>query len=243
LARITASNARWLAFHSNYIYRPLYDAAIFSLSWLFTLIQIICTSTIILYCCPSFACFSSKGITLSAFSPFSFDKPDYQHIPSCDLKLVYGGGRPGRQQYQFSALALEKYITAGHISCHGHTFKFVDHVDRLTHYPIAENLIQTNIPLSDIVPHISVKAALKIARLHHLAIGSHTPKSEICRAFEGHDCNYCKLYSTIFAVVDKIKDHNAEDQKDNEPYNEENRKHVDNVHVIDHFSVIKSQKT
>ena len=64
-----------------------------------------------------------------------------------------------------------------------------------------------------------------------------TPKSEICRAFEGHDCNYCKLYSTIFAVVDKIKDHNAEDQKDNELYNEENRKHVDNVHVIDQPSM------
>ena len=90
LACITAYNTRWLAFCSN-VQNCLYDVtgrlgqielmyslrdslpACFSLPWLFIMIQI---TSIIMYHCPSLACFSSKGITCSASpgSPsFSYD--------------------------------------------------------------------------------------------------------------------------------------------------------------------------
>ena len=89
--------------------------------------------------------------------------------------------------------------------CHSyHPLKYIDHIDSLGRlaYLITKKIIHTNIPLCDIVPHLSVRVALKIARLHHLQIGSHVPKSENCRIFEGHNCIYCNVYSTVFAVVD-----------------------------------------
>jgi hypothetical protein len=221
LASITASNPRWSVFR-NHIYRRFSCAAVFPLPWIIFLIQIV--GTVAMYHCPSLACFFSKPSTVL---PFSLDESDNQPLSSCDRVLMYGGGR---RPYQFPALAVEPYITAGYISRRDSTFKFVDHFEvgcsGQVAYPIAENFIHTNIPLCDIVPHLSVKVTLKIARLHHLPIGSHTPKSEICLAFKGHDCNNlnCKLYSTVFAVVDRFSDHKAKDREDNEPP----AKHLDN---------------
>lgn len=175
----------------------LIDLAHFSLPWLFIIIQI---TSLFVYHCPSFVCLSrcslSKGDSTPSASPsFSCDEA------LCDRVLTYGGGR----QHEFSHLEIKPYITMGNSSIYnGAAFKFVDHVDSLGQatYPIAQNFIHTNIPLDDIVPCLPVKVALKIARLHHLEIGSHVPKSEICRAFEGHNCRYCHLYVTVFAVVD-----------------------------------------
>ncbi|KAF8811288.1 hypothetical protein BYT27DRAFT_7090286, partial [Phlegmacium glaucopus] len=137
--------------------------------------------------------FSSEQITPSTSSSFYCD--DRAH---CERVLTYGGGR----QHEFLALVVEPYITAGCVINRNCAFKFVDHVDSLGQvaYPIAENFIYANIPLCDIVPYLSVRVALKVARLHHLRIGSHLPKSEICRHFEGHNCISCNLYLTVFAI-------------------------------------------
>jgi hypothetical protein len=170
-------------------------SAAFSLPSLFTIIHIV---SILVSHCSNFACLSTKGSISESASP-SFSCDDQ---PLCHRVLTYGGGR----QHEFSALAVEPYITAGHNYSCDSAFKFVDHVDSLGQlaYPIAQNFIHTNIPLCDIVPHLSVRVALKIARLHRLQIGSHVPKLEICRIFEGHNCIYssCNVYSTVFSVVD-----------------------------------------
>ena len=166
-------------------------SAYFSLPSLFSMIQII---SILMYHCTNFACFSNKGISTSSASPPSCDDQ-----PLCHRVLRFGGGR----QHEFSFLAVEPYITAGYDYSKDSAFKFVDHVDSLGQhaYPIDQNFIHTNIPLCDIIPHLSVKAALKIARLHHLQIGSHVSKLEICHIFESHNCIYCNVNVTVFAVV------------------------------------------
>jgi hypothetical protein len=152
----------------------------FSLSSLFLMIQIICISK---YYCSNLPSFSTKGISTPSASPsFSCNIDDR---PLCDRVLSYGGGG----QHQFPALAVEPYITAGLNYCNDNAFKYVDHVDSLGQvaYPIEQDYVHTNIPLRYIVPHLSVKVALKTARLHRLQIGSHVPKSEICRILEAHN--------------------------------------------------------
>jgi uncharacterized protein DUF6570/helitron helicase-like protein/PIF1-like helicase len=219
LARMRHFYARQLTFRSNV--HGFYDAGgrsrliellyysrdsfklscCFSLPSLFIVIQILIS---ILTChCPNFACLSTstKG---SSSTPSTLPSFSCDDRPLCHRVLTYGGGR----QHEFSALSVQPHITAGLNYSYDSAFKFVDHVDSLGQlaYPIAQNYlyIHTKIPLSNIVPHLSVKAALKIARLHHLQIGSHMPKSEICRVFEGHDCIYssCNVYVSVFAVVD-----------------------------------------
>ncbi|KAF8809761.1 hypothetical protein BYT27DRAFT_7093704, partial [Phlegmacium glaucopus] len=48
----------------------------------------------------------------------------------------------------------------------------------------------------------------KIARLHHIVIGSHVAKSEFSHYFDGHNCVSCSLYSSVFRVVESntVKD-------------------------------------
>ena len=170
LACITAYNTRRLAFCSN-VQNHLYDVtgclgqielmyslqdslpACFSLPWLFIMIQI---TSIVMYHCPSLACFSSKHITCST-SPGS---PSFfcDDRPLCDRTRVLpcGGGRCHR----FPAPVVNPYIIAGNNSRHDSplSFKFVDHVDSLGQaaYPIAHNFFHTNIPLCDVVPYLSV---------------------------------------------------------------------------------------
>ena len=173
----------------------------FSLPWLFILMQI--TSTIYQY--PTYFKYPGRYITPSTSPLFSSDDKFQLEYPHYERLLSYGGGR----QHVFSALEIEPYIISGHNFDRECTFKFVDHVDSLgkVHYPIAQNFIHTTIPLSSIIPYISVRDALKISRLHHLQIGSHVQKSEICHIFESHDCISCNLFVTVFSINSKTVKH------------------------------------
>jgi hypothetical protein len=166
----------------------------FSLPWLFLLIQI--TSIFSMYRRPT--SFSNQYEYPPSGSPLVSSSGDVQH-PRCERVLTYGGGR----QHEFSALDVEPYITAGDFN-HDCAFKFVNHVDSLGQvaYPITQKYVHANIPLPNILPYLTVQVALKIARLHHLQIGSHVPKSEICQYFQGHNCISCNVYITVFAIVD-----------------------------------------
>lgn len=81
--------------------------------------------------------------------------------------------------------------------------------------PITQKFIHANIPLHIILPYLSVKVALKIARLHHLQIRSHVPKSEICCNLEGHNCISCNICISVFAIVDSkaVRCRNCEAKK------------------------------
>ena len=178
-----------------------------SLPWLFILMQI---TSIVTYQYPIYRDFPSTHVTSSSSASPLFSEsgasdgngqyPCYEHV------FTYGGGR----QHEFLASEVKPYIIAGCAFDHDRdcTFKFVDHVtvDSLgqMHYQTTQNFIHTTIPLSSIIPYVSVRVALKIARLHHLQIGSHVPKSEICHIFEGHDCisSGCNHNVTVFTITD-----------------------------------------
>ena len=181
----------------------------FSLPWLFILMQIV--SMVTVSTSRYRAYLPSRHITTSTqFTPcspfFSVHTNAQLEYHSHEHVLTYGGGR----QHEFSILEVEPYITASadHNFDRECTFKFVDYVDTLgqERYQIAQHFIHATIPLSCLIPYVPVRVALKIARLHHLQIGSHVPKSEICRIFENHDhisCyETCKPYVTVFTITD-----------------------------------------
>lgn len=121
----------------------------------------------------------------------------------------YGGG----WKYVFTYEALNPYIIAGHDGVsHDSRFNYIDHVDSISRlaYPVHMNFVHADIPLQDIPAHLFLQMGLKIARLHHIPIGSHVTKSEFCQYFEGHNCASCTLYSSIFSVVESntVKDKN-----------------------------------
>ena len=115
------------------------------------------------------------------------------------FKFACGGGG----QHIFPLELIHPHIIAGSNVCHDHAFKFIDHVDSIGQaaYPVQQDFIHAKVPLGDILPYLPLKLGRKIARLHHIAIGSHVSKSEFIHYFENHDCVSCNLYSSVFAVV------------------------------------------
>ena len=112
--------------------------------------------------------------------------------------------RGGGVRYIFQFDAIEPHLHAGCDITKDSTFAFVDHVDStgLLLYPANKNFVHVSIPLKKIVPFLSVKLLLKIAKLHHIPLGSHVPKSKIIHSFHGHSCVSCNLYYSVFSVLD-----------------------------------------
>ena len=167
------------------------------LPWLFPVLDLSS-----LYIVGSFR--SQKPLTNnSSRSPFF--PPSLQHSilndsrSHTDWMFACGGGG----QHVFTFEAIHPYITAGSNVCHDHACKFVDHVDSVSQasYPVQQNFVHAKVPLGDVLPYLPLRLGHKIARLHHIAAGSHVSKSEFIHYFENHDCVSCNLYSSVFAVV------------------------------------------
>lgn len=121
--------------------------------------------------------------------------------------FAYGGGG----QHTFPFEVIHPYIIAGGNVCHDYAFKFIDHVDSVGQvaYPVQQNFVHAKVPLGRLLPCLPLKLGLKIARLHHIPIGSRVSKSEFLHCFENHECaTSCNLYSSVFAVVNSkaVKD-------------------------------------
>ena len=114
---------------------------------------------------------------------------------------IYPRGGAFRHEFHFDTI--EQYLLPGCDVTKDNAFLFVDHVDstgRLS-YPVDNHFVHASIPLEKLVSFLPVKMLLKIAKLHHIAVGSHVPKSEIIRSFENHSCASCNLYHSVFSVV------------------------------------------
>ena len=100
--------------------------------------------------------------------------------------------------------AIEQHLVGGCAITKENEFVFVDHVDSTACllYPVDESFVHVSIPLQKIVPFLPVKMLLKIAKLHHIPIGTHVPKSQIIQSFDAHSCASCDVYHSIFAVLD-----------------------------------------
>ena len=91
-------------------------------------------------------------------------------------------------------------------------FTYIDHITESPESSIYDNnqYVVANVPLLDLVPHISVAAALKIARHHKITIGSHVPKKQLPPYFEGHCCSICpKLVSIFLPNASGVRRHGA----------------------------------
>jgi hypothetical protein len=79
-------------------------------------------------------------------------------------------------------------------------FTYIDHIPGSPKSSIYDDnqYIVASVPLVDLVPHISVAAALKIARQHKIAIGSHVPKKQLPTYFDSHCCSACPDFVSIF---------------------------------------------
>ena len=134
-------------------------------------------------------------------SPLSQVQNIEMQFPHEKRSYPYGGSK----QQEFLFQDIEQYIVAGKDFDHTTiAVRFVDHVDSTSQiaYPLDKNFVHANIPLEQILPYLSVQMALKVARLHHICLGSHVLKSDFSRHFEGHACMSCNLYLSIFSVID-----------------------------------------
>ena len=96
-------------------------------------------------------------------------------LPVCShdhLPIPIGGGR----QYLFSNSSIMSSIVQGadHLTP-DHVFRFVDHVDDVGRllYPLGQNFVYANLPLSNIVPFLSKQMTQKIAQIHNIPLSSH----------------------------------------------------------------------
>lgn len=161
-----------------------------SLLWLFLALDLIslCESWL-----PDFAWPSPSVHTLADIKPGFLPHPPMH-------AFAHGSGT----QCELSFDAIEPYVVTGCNISNKNVFIFVDHIDSadLLLYPTDKHFVHAKVPLWDMVSYLPVKMFLKIARLHHIAVGSHVPKSEFGRYFEAHDCVSCNLYLSVFSIID-----------------------------------------
>jgi hypothetical protein len=108
-----------------------------------------------------------------------------------------GGGR----SHVFTQKILDPYLVASISPLSDKlTYKFVDHVDNigLCHYPIDQGYVHVNIPLQQLIPLLSGPSVFNIARIHKIAMGSHTLRKHMQTYFDYHNCISCNLYCSVF---------------------------------------------
>ena len=120
-------------------------------------------------------------------------------IPESSCKWCVGGGR----QHIFSFEEVGTHIVDDYDVDHQSEFKFIDHAyaTGIVAYLTDQNFVYANIPLAYLAPYLSLKMGLKIAKLHHIILDSHVPKSEFISSFLDHSCVSCNLYCSVFSVV------------------------------------------
>lgn len=131
--------------------------------------------------------------------PYGVDQTAPYNLSNHKFKSFYGGGA----QHVCPFEVVEPHIFARANDINECTFRFVDYVSStgLLAYPVDQNFVHADIPLQDILPHLSLKMGHKIACLHHIIIGSHVAKSDFINYFDNHSCISCNLYSSVFVAV------------------------------------------
>ena len=81
-------------------------------------------------------------------------------------------------------------------------FSYVDHVHHTSAplFCVDDGYVIATVPFQNFIPHISVSAAMKIARHHKIPIGSHVPKNQLMGYFADHNCPNCTEFVSVFLV-------------------------------------------
>lgn len=114
------------------------------------------------------------------------------------ISLPYGGGC----QHVFMFDDIAPYVVCGDTGSTENLFCFVVHGNHITLSKFcSETFVHTNIPLRDIIRHLSVRSIMNIAKVHGIKTSSHVPKSVMVSYFDAHHCATCNNAVTIFSVV------------------------------------------
>ena len=122
-----------------------------------------------------------------------------------DKAVQVGGGH----RYLFPPESIMQYVK----SCpdadmnpkafDGFLLAYAAHVDDLTclAYP-KDKFIHANVPLSLLIPHISLKAIRDISKIHSVILDRQTrdDRERIRQAFDNHSCVNCYSFSTVFSI-------------------------------------------
>jgi Helitron helicase-like domain at N-terminus/PIF1-like helicase len=167
------------------------------LPWLFLAIEILLSCQYLFQITSiqrsSSSCFTSANSSSQrSAAPFDVDS-------SHNRCITVGGGR----QHTFTFEEIGTHIIAGRNVNHDSAFNFIDHVDSTDRvaYPTDQNFVYANVPLPYLLPYLSLKMGLKIAKLHHISLDPRIPKFKLNSSFLDHDCASCNLYCSVFSVV------------------------------------------
>ena len=173
---------------------------ILNLNWLFLSYKIVC---VLEYSEHTFSCLTKQRISRMSTDSQKFG---YTSTSFSDTKVPFksshqeiGGGR----SFVFPFASVAPYLPKNNNFDSASVFHYVDHIDLYVSDnvsgPTGETVL-VNFPLHKLVPHLSVSAVRKIARLHHISIGSHVPKAELSSYFIDHSCVNCESYISRFSI-------------------------------------------
>jgi hypothetical protein len=157
--------------------------------------QISIEHMITLFCSPSCECIKTTAVLYS---------PRFSGGLTCIPQQKFqGGGHASVIQWSdikaHAQRAPEVYRDAD-------VFTYVDYLHEMTavSYSVSKNFVVADVPLSELIPHVSVATALKIARLHDIPLGSHVPKKHLLPHFQDHKCMKCASYLSVFKLKTSV---------------------------------------
>ena len=114
------------------------------------------------------------------------------------ISFPYGGS----SRHDFSFYDIAQYIVQGNTNSTKDLFRFVVHRKHISMNDYnSEQFVHTNVPLRNIIRHLSIKTILNIARVHGIHIPSHIAKADMVLYFDVHHCATCNDATTIFSVI------------------------------------------
>jgi hypothetical protein len=124
-----------------------------------------------------------------------------------NLNSVVGGGR---MSHAFSYEWLQQYLLprdSNQLDITRNVFCYVDHVDSigLLKYP-ASQFAHAMLPLSEIIPQLSVSMLRKFAKIHDCSISSHANRKMLLDIILSHSCPKCHTHITVFSIESSKKE-------------------------------------
>jgi hypothetical protein len=111
-----------------------------------------------------------------------------------------GGGRPCLIPWA----VIEPFAIAIHDSFDSNeaALTFESHGDSISlcHYPVSDGFVHAKLPVSTLIPYLSISKMRIVAKIHSIKLGSRIDKSELPVCLEHHNCLACNLYTSVFRV-------------------------------------------
>jgi hypothetical protein len=111
-----------------------------------------------------------------------------------------GGGRPCLIPWA----VIKPFAIAIHDSFDSNeaALTFESHGDSISlcHYPVSDGFVHAKLPVSTLIPYLSISKMRIVAKIHSIKLGSRIDKSKLPVCLEHHNCLACNLYTSVFRV-------------------------------------------